>query len=118
LIDEALAVVARTSQRWCEAELLRLKGELISSPSARDPAEAEAYFRHALDVARMQNAKTWELRSALSLARLWHAQDGRAQVCELRAPLLVCFSEGHGTPDLQDAQAVLMSCEMDRRPDH
>ncbi|ASY71629.1 hypothetical protein N181_22165 [Sinorhizobium fredii USDA 205] len=111
LIDEALTSVARTSNRWCEAELHRLKGELISSLSERDPAEIEACFHRALDVARMQDAKMWELRSAVSLARLWRAQGLRAQVCELLEPLLGCFSKGHGTLDLQDAQAVLESCE-------
>jgi class 3 adenylate cyclase/predicted ATPase len=110
LVAEALTIVARTRNRWCEAELHRLKGELISSRSERDPAEIEACFRRALDVARMQDAKMWELRSAVSLARLWRAQGLRAQVCELLMPLLGYFSEGHGTHDLQDAQAVLESC--------
>ena len=110
LVAEALTIVARTRNRWCEAELHRLKGELISSRSERDPAEIEACFRRALDVARMQDAKMWELRSAVSLARLWRAQGLRAQVCELLMPLLGYFSEGHGTHDLQDAQADLESC--------
>ncbi|OCP19692.1 MULTISPECIES: adenylate/guanylate cyclase domain-containing protein [unclassified Ensifer] len=110
LIDEALAIVSRTRNRWCEAELHRLKGELISSLSERNPAEIEACFHRAVDVARMQDAKMWELRSAVSLARLWRAQGLRAQVCELLAPLLGCFAKGHGTLDLQDAQAVFESC--------
>ncbi|MCV9966893.1 AAA family ATPase [Pararhizobium sp. BT-229] len=110
LIDEALTIVARTGNRWCEAELHRLKGELISSSSECDPAEIEACFRRALDVARMQDAKMWELRSAVSLARLWRAQGLRAQAYELLMPLLGCLSNGHGTLDLQDAQAVLESC--------
>ncbi|PKA43277.1 hypothetical protein CWR43_09795, partial [Rhizobium sullae] len=86
------------------------KGELISSSSECDPAEIEACFRRALDVARMQDAKMWELRSAVSLARLWRAQGLRAQACELLMPLLGCLSNLHGTLDLQDAQAVLESC--------
>lgn len=110
LIDEALTIVARTGNRWCEAELHRLKGELISSSSECDPAEIEACFRRALDVARMQDAKMWELRSAVSLARLWRTQGRRAQACALVMPLLGCLSNGHGTLDLQDAQAVLESC--------
>jgi class 3 adenylate cyclase/predicted ATPase len=111
LIDEALAVVARTSQRWCEAELLRFKGELMSLRSERDQAELELCFRRALDVARMQDAKIWELRSAVSLARVWRAQGLRAQVCELLAPLLGSISEGHGTRDFRDAHAILESCK-------
>jgi hypothetical protein len=58
----------------------------------------------------MQNAKMWELRSAVSLARLWRAEGLRAQACELLMPLLGCLSNAHGTLDLQDAQAVLESC--------
>ncbi|MDX0534968.1 adenylate/guanylate cyclase domain-containing protein, partial [Sinorhizobium medicae] len=110
LIDEALTIVTRTGNRWCEAELHRLKGELISSSSECDPAEIEACFRRALDVARMQDAKMWELRSAVSLARLWRAQGRRAQARALLMPLLGCLSNGQGTLDLQDAQAVLDSC--------
>ncbi|TCU30744.1 putative ATPase [Rhizobium azibense] len=110
LIDEALTIVARTGNRWCEAELHRLKGELISSTTECNPAEIEVCFRRALEVARMQDAKMWELRSAMSLARLWRAQGLRAQVCELLAPLLGCFSKSHGAIDLQEAQAVFESC--------
>nr|WP_244560074.1 hypothetical protein [Ensifer aridi] len=110
LIDEALTIVARTGNRWCEAELHRLKGELIYSSSECDPAEIEACFRRALNVARVQEAKMWELRSAVSLARLWRAQGHGAQPCKLLEPLLGCFSTGHGTLDLQDAQAVVESC--------
>src|SRR5262249_35068764 len=110
-IDEALTIVARTGQRWCQAELERLKGELILSHCEHDAVQAEAHFRRALDVARTQNAKMWELRSAVSLARPWRAQDLGAQVRELLAPLLGCFSGNHVTSDLQDAQAVLESCE-------
>ncbi|MDQ0563727.1 class 3 adenylate cyclase/predicted ATPase [Rhizobium mesoamericanum] len=110
LIDEALSIVARTGNRWCEAELHRLKGELILLSSECDPAKIEECFRRALDVARMQDAKMWELRSAVSLARLWRTQGITAQACELLIPLLDCCSNGHGTLDLQDAQAVFESC--------
>ncbi|PDT51198.1 MULTISPECIES: adenylate/guanylate cyclase domain-containing protein [Sinorhizobium] len=110
LIDEALTIVARTGNRWCEAELHRLKGELIYSSSERDPAEIEECFRRALNVARMQEAKMWELRSAVSLARLWRAQGHGALACELLEPLLGYFSNGQGTLDLLDAQAVVESC--------
>ncbi|WP_331375078.1 adenylate/guanylate cyclase domain-containing protein [Sinorhizobium chiapasense] len=110
LIDEALTIVSRTHNCWCEAELHRLKGELISSQSERDPAAVEACFRRALHVARMQDAKMWELRSAVSLARFWRAQGLRAQACKLLAPLLGYFPHCHGTLDLQHAQDVLESC--------
>ena len=111
LIDDALAIVGRTNQRWCEAELDRLRGELVLLLPEGDSAEAEDCFRRAVDVARAQDARMWELRSAASLARLWRSQGLKAQVCELLAPLIACFSEGERTPDLQDAQAVLESCE-------
>jgi predicted ATPase len=111
LIDDALAIVGRTNQRWCEAELDRLRGELVLLLPEGDSAEAEDCFRRAVDVARAQDARMWELRAAASLARLWRSQALKAQVCELLAPLIACFSEGERTPDLQDAQAVLESCE-------
>ncbi|MCA1409100.1 AAA family ATPase [Ensifer sp. IC3342] len=110
LIDEALTIVGRTHNCWCEAELHRLKGELISSDPECDSAEIEACFRRALDVARMQGAKMWELRSAVSLARHWGAQGRRAEACELLMPLLGCFSNGQGSLDLQEALAVVESC--------
>lgn len=109
LIEEALAVVARTSQRWCEAELYRLKGEFMLALS--DPSGAEIYLRRALDVARRQDAKTWELRAAVSLARLWRAQGLGSRARELLAPLVGSSSQGSSTPDLQDARAVLTSSE-------
>jgi predicted ATPase len=71
------------------------------------PAEAERCFRQALDIARVQSAKSWELRSATSLARLWRDQGRRAQARDLLAPVYGWFTEGFDTADLKDAKALL-----------
>ena len=77
LIAEALEFVTKTGERASEAELHRLKGELLLARSPSDQAEAETSFREAIDVARRQSAKSWELRAATSLARLWQKQGAR-----------------------------------------
>ena len=123
LLTEALALVARTGERWSEAELHRLKGELLLrskgrrlefavSPSdsafcALLPEQAEASFRQALDVAGLQQAKAWELRAATSLGRLWQSQGKRKQALDLLAPIYGWFTEGFDTPDLRDAKTLL-----------
>ena len=108
MLAEALTVVARTGERWFEAELHRLKGELLQRSDARGLAEqAEASFRQALDVARFQQAKLWELRAATSLARLWQSQGKRTQASDLLAPIYGWFTEGFDTADLRDAKTLL-----------
>jgi predicted ATPase len=72
-----------------------------------DAAKAEAYFEHALSVARQQQAKSWELRAATSLARLWRDQGKREEARELLAPVYGWFTEGHDTRDLKEAKALL-----------
>jgi predicted ATPase len=107
LIAEALHLVRSTGESWEEAELHRLKGELLLSASDRDEAVAEACFRQALAVARQQEARMWKLRAATSLARLWRDQGKRAQAHDLLAPVYGWFTEGFDTADLKDAKALL-----------
>lgn len=111
-VVEALAFVERTEERFYEAELHRLKGELTLKKSKvkgrkSEVVEAEAYFLKAIEVARKQEAKSWELRAAMSLARLWQKQGKRLEAQELLAPVYNWFTEGFDTKDLQDAQALL-----------
>ena len=107
-IAEALALVASTNERFYEAEIYRVKGELLLKQGGPDSAAgAESCFRQALDIARVQSAKSWELRAATSLTRLWRDQGRRAQARELLAPIYGWFTEGFETADLKDAKALL-----------
>jgi len=94
---------------FCQAplELYRLKGELLLQQSSDNQAEAEHCFHHALDLARNQQAKSWELRAATSLARLWQQQGKRQEAHDLLAPVYGWFTEGFDTADLQEAKALL-----------
>jgi predicted ATPase len=106
-LAEALAVVEGTGERWWEAELHRLRGELLwQYPKAR-PEEVEACFQQALDIARRQEAESLELRAAMSLVRLWQQQGKRAAAYELLAPIYGWFTEGFDTADLHEAKALL-----------
>src|SRR5262249_53315533 len=105
-LDEAQAHVDTTGERWWEAELHRLKGELLCRHTAVQEA-AETCFQHALTVARGQEAKWLELRAAMSLSRLWQQQGKRAQGYELLTPIYDWFTEGFDTSDLQDAKMLL-----------
>ncbi len=93
--------------RWYEAELRRLNGELLLTGSDPRPAEAEACLRQALDVARSQEAKLWELRTTVTLARLWQSRGKRQEARDLLAPVHDWFTEGFDTADLRDARALL-----------
>jgi class 3 adenylate cyclase/predicted ATPase len=106
LLDEALAGVDK-GDRWYEAELHRLKGELLLRQAVPDTSQAEACFQQALAVARRQQARSWELRAAMSLSRLWQQQGTRAEARELLAPIYRWFTEGFDTPDLQEAKTLL-----------
>ena len=106
LLAEALAVVDK-GDLWYEAEMHRIKGELLLRQAVPDAPQAEACFQQALAVARRQQAKSWELRAALSLSRLWQQQGKRAEARELLAPIYSWFTEGFDTPDLQEAKALL-----------
>jgi predicted ATPase/class 3 adenylate cyclase len=106
-LAEGLATVAKSGGRCWEAELYRLRGELLLQQTATQPEEAEACFQQALTVARRQQAKSWELRAAMSLARLWQQQGKRAEAYELLAPIYGWFTEGFDTDDLQEAKVLL-----------
>jgi predicted ATPase len=106
-LTEALATLTRSMVRWWEAELYRLKGELLLQHAVTQSGEAEACFQQALAVARRQQAKSLELRAAMSLARLWQGQGKRTEACELLAEVSGWFTEGFETQDLQDAKALL-----------
>src|SRR5262249_38095761 len=88
-------------------EVYRLQGELLQRQAVPDAAQAEACFQQALAIARHQQAQSWELRTATSLARLWQCQGKRAEAYELLAPIYGWFTEGFDTADLQDAKALL-----------
>jgi serine/threonine protein kinase/predicted ATPase len=108
LIDEALATSQTHDEHYFEAELYRLKGELtLKKGAAGAVTEAEASFRRALDVARRQSAKSWELRSAMSLGRVWRTRGRLAEARTLLADVLGWFTEGFDTPDLVEARALL-----------
>jgi predicted ATPase/class 3 adenylate cyclase len=107
ILAEALAAVHRHGERFYEAELHRLKGQLLRLQVVSDEPEAETCFHQALDIARRQQAKSLELRAAMSLSRLWHQQGRRPEAYELLAPIYGWFTEGFDTADLQEAKALL-----------
>ena len=107
VLAEALTMVNNTGERNYEAELYRLKGELLLQQGAESGNEAETCFRQALDIARHQEAKSLELRAAMSLSRLWQEQGKRVEACVLLAPIYGWFTEGFDTADLQEAKALL-----------
>jgi predicted ATPase len=107
ILGQARAAVRNAEGRFYDAELSRFKGELMLACSAEPHAEGEACFRQALDIARRQQAKSWELRAAMSLARLWQQQGRRAEAQDLLAPIYGWFTEGFDTADLQEAKALL-----------
>jgi predicted ATPase len=106
-IDEATTAVETTKERWCEADIHRIAGEIALMGPERDAAKAEAYFERALAVARSQQAKSWELRAATSLARLRRDQGKRSQALGLLAPIYGWFTDGFDTLDLKEAKALL-----------
>jgi predicted ATPase len=105
-IGEALTAVEKTKERWFEAEINRIAGEITLLLQEPDAAKAEAYFERALGVAREQQAKSWELRAAMSMARLWHAQGMREKARALLAPIYGWFTEGFDTLDLKQAKVL------------
>jgi predicted ATPase len=103
----AQAAVQKTGEHFYEAELYRLKGELLLALPADHQAEGERCVRQALALARRQQAKSLELRAALSLSRLWQGQGKRKEARQLLAAIYSWFSEGFDTADLQEAKALL-----------
>ena len=106
-LEEALAFTARTGERFCEAELYRSKGELLLQQSQANTSETEVCFHKAMEVAQKQEAKSWKLRAATSLARLWQQQGKKEEARDLLAPVYNWFTEGFDTQDLKDAKALL-----------
>ena len=106
-LEEAMAVTEATGESWYEAELYRMAAEVALLEPKPDVAKAEAYFNRSLDVARKQQAKSWELRAAMSMARLWRDQGKRDEARDLLAPVYGWFTEGFDTLDLKEAKALL-----------
>jgi hypothetical protein len=106
-LAEVLATVANSRVRWWEAELYRLRGELLLLHSVAQPGEAETCFQQTRAIARCQQAKSLELQAALSLGRLWQQQGKCAQSRALLAPVYGWFTEGFDTADLQEAKTLL-----------
>ena len=102
-----MTAVETTKEKWCEAEVHRVAGEIALKSSEPDVMKAQAYFERALAVARQQQAKSWELRAATSMARLWRDQGKPQQARELLAPIYGWFTEGFDTRDLKEAKALL-----------
>jgi predicted ATPase len=106
-LTEAYTLVEQHEERYWEAEVCRLRGVLLLRQPVPQPEEAEAWLQQALDVARRQQAKSLELRAAMSLSRLWQRQGKRDEARELLAPIYGWFTEGFDTADLQEAKALL-----------
>jgi predicted ATPase len=106
-IGEAMTAVETNKERWCEAKVNRVAGEIALMSPEQDAAKAERPFDRALTVARQQQAKSWELRAAMSLARLWRDQGKLQQARKLLAPVYGWFTEGFDTRDLKEAKALL-----------
>ncbi len=106
-VGKAMTVVATANERWYEAEVNRMAGEITLKSPERDATKAQIYFERALAVARGQRAKSWELRAAMSMARLWRDRGKRQQARELLAPIYGWFTEGFDTSYLKDAKALL-----------
>jgi predicted ATPase len=107
VLDEALTQVHQTEECYYEAEIHRLKGTLLLQLSSDNYAEAESCFHQAIAIAQNQQAKSFELRAATSLARLWQQQEKRQEAHDLLAPVYNWFTEGFDTADLKDAKALL-----------
>ena len=104
-------MIEATKQKWCEAEVHRLAGEIALMSPEPDAVKAEGHFERALAVARAQQAKSFELRAAMSMARLWRDQGKRDEARERLAPVYGWFTEGFDTLDLKRAKALLHELE-------
>jgi predicted ATPase len=107
LLAEALVALEASQRGDMLTEVYRLKGELLLRQATADAPQAEVCFQRALAIARRQQAKSWELRAAMSLCRLWQRQGRHAEAYELLAPIYSWFTEGFDTADLQEARALL-----------
>ena len=106
-VGEAMTTIETTKETWCEADIHRIAGEVTLMSPERDATKAEGYFERALAIARQQQAKSWELRAATSMARLWRDQGKRDEARGLLAPVYGWFTEGFDTLDLKQAKALL-----------
>jgi predicted ATPase len=106
-LGEAMTAMAITKETWWEAEVYRTAGEIAWKSPEADLTKAETYFERSLTIARQQQAKSWELRASMSLARLWRSQGKVRQARELLAPVYGWFTEGFDTLDLKEAKAML-----------
>jgi len=117
-LEDALAHVARTGERYHEAEIYRIKGQVLPRRGA-NPEDVENSYRQAIAVAQGQQARSWELRATASLARLLEQQGRRDEAREMLSTIYVWFTEGFDTPDLQEAKALLDALDKaDERPQH
>jgi predicted ATPase len=107
VLAEAMDVMETTEARFYGAELCRLKGTLLLRRAVPDASQAESCFQQARDIARHQQAKSWELRAVTSLARLWQPQGKRQEAYDLLAPVYEWFTEGFDTADVQEAKGLL-----------
>ena len=107
VVDESFPFIERSGQRYYEAELHRLKGEMLLGQDSSNAAQAEQSFRTAIEISRKQHAKSWELRAITSLARLLAKQHKRDEARMMLAEIYNWFTEGFDTPDLKDAEALL-----------
>jgi class 3 adenylate cyclase/tetratricopeptide (TPR) repeat protein/energy-coupling factor transporter ATP-binding protein EcfA2 len=106
IATQAVNEVERTGERWWEAEAQRMRGEVLLAASSANRNEAETCFKRALECARQQNAKFWELRAAQSLAQLWSSEKRHSEARELFSPIYAEFSEEFNSPDLNDAKEL------------
>jgi serine phosphatase RsbU (regulator of sigma subunit) len=113
-LEEGMAVAEKNDDRSHEAELQRLRGELILAQSPGRTADAEGYFQRAIETARRQRSRGWELRATTSLARLWYGQDRRTEARTVLAAVYGTYTEGLTTPDLLDAKAMLDTLDNER----
>ena len=110
-VGEAIAAIETNNERWYEAEVNRVAGEIALKSIEPDAAKASTYFGRALAIARTQQTKSWELRAAMSMARLWRDQGKREEARELLAPVYGWFTEGFETLNLKQAKALLDELE-------
>ena len=107
LLEDQIAAVEETGELWCAAELHRRRGQLLLKGPVPDFAGAQAEFLKAMDIARRQSAKLWELRAAVNLARLWRDQDRNSDAHHLLSPIYAWFTEGFACADLKAAKLLL-----------
>ena len=114
-IGEAITAVKATKENWFEAEILRVAGEIALLGPEPNPAEADEHFTSALEIARRQKAKSWELRAAMSMARLLRAQERPELAHDILAPAYGWFTQGLDTLDLRQAKALLQEVARKRQ---